>query len=78
MTPAGVPKSDEGKWDAIIDLSSNLSTAPPPIDGDPPAFFTPFTTTLVEIKMNREPMPLDLAAKNQIAWFLAELPEPKG
>ena len=77
MTPLGVPKNDQGKWDAVIDLSSNLRHAPEPVDGPSPAFFAPFTTTLVEIKMNREPMPLDVAERNQIAWFLQELPEPK-
>jgi hypothetical protein len=74
MTADGVARTDEGKWDAVIDLSSNLASAALP-DGRPAtAFFTPFTTTLIEMKMNREPMPLDARSPNQIAWFLERLP----
>jgi hypothetical protein len=75
MTSTGVPKAQEGKWDAVIDLSSNLMNTPlPPGGAEDVRFFTPFTTTLVEIKMNREPMPLDLQQPNQVTWFLSELP----
>jgi pimeloyl-ACP methyl ester carboxylesterase len=42
---------DETKWDAAVDLSTALERA----DLD---FFYPFTTTLVEIRLNREPLPL--------------------
>lgn len=41
----------EGKWDATIDLSEGLRRAGL-------EFFVPYTTTLVEIRLNREPMPL--------------------
>jgi hypothetical protein len=34
---------------------------------DGTSFFTPFTTTLVEIRMNREPMPL--TGRNRVLWF---------
>jgi hypothetical protein len=54
----------------VIDLSSNLASASVANAAPRPAFFTPFTTTLVEMKMNREPMPLDATSPNQIAWFL--------
>jgi hypothetical protein len=74
MTSEGVPKSDEGKWDAVIDLSSHLANAQTQPDARPAQFFYPFTTTLVEMKMNREPMPLDSKSPNQITWFLDELP----
>ena len=60
----------EGKWDATIDLSSNLKSVS---DGDDPALFYPFTITLVGMKMNREPMPLDSTQANQMTWFLDEL-----
>jgi hypothetical protein len=72
ITPSGVPTAEQGKWDAVIDLSSNLANAEPA--GLAPRFFTPFTTTLVEMKMNREPMPLDATSPNQITWFLQEIP----
>jgi hypothetical protein len=72
MTEGGDMKTDEGKWDAVIDLSSNLKGAATNSAADP-AFFYPFTTTLVELKMNREPMPLDGTLPNQIAWFLDAL-----
>ena len=68
-----MPSAAEGKWDAVIDLSSNLAHAEP-AEGLAPRFFTPFTTTLVEMKMNREPMPLDATSPNQIAWFLQDIP----
>jgi len=74
MTADGVPKADDGKWDAVIDLSSNLANAKNADGSQGPAFFTPFTTTLVEMTMNREPMPLDSTSPNQITWFLRELP----
>jgi hypothetical protein len=74
MTADGVPKADDGKWDAVIDLSSNLASTSVANAAPRPAFFTPFTTTLVEMKMNREPMPLDATSPNQIAWFLQRLP----
>jgi hypothetical protein len=74
MTADGVPRADEGKWDAVIDLSSNLENARAAHRGAGPSFFAPFTTTLVEMKMNREPMPLDATSPNQIAWFLKQLP----
>lgn len=47
----------QGEWNGIIDLSTL-----PEIK-----FFYPFTTTLVEIKLNREPLPL--AGKNELLWF---------
>ena len=74
MTADGVPKADDGKWDAVIDLSSNLARTSAADTAPGPAFFTPFTTTLVEMKMNREPMPLDVTSPNQIAWLLERLP----
>ena len=50
----------EGKWDGELDLSS--------LAGDAKVkFFYPYTTTLVEIKLNREPLPL--AGRNEVCWF---------
>jgi hypothetical protein len=42
---------NDGKWDAIIDLSVMLQQTDV-------RFFYPFTTTLIELKLNREPQPL--------------------
>lgn len=52
--------SREGKWDGSLDLSSLLGDAKV-------KFFYPFTTTLVELKLNREPLPL--RGKNEVCWF---------
>lgn len=57
FTGAGEPRGDptEG-WDARIDLTGMLHT-------DGVRFFFPYTTTLVEIRVNREPMPLTGVSK---------------
>ncbi len=52
--------SQGGKWDGELDLSSLVGDAQV-------KFFHPFTTTLVEIKLNREPLPL--AGRNEVCWF---------
>ena len=53
-----------GVWDAKIDLSDYVGG-----DGDEFEFFYPFTTTFVEIRLNREPVPLSVAEKNFVCWF---------
>jgi pimeloyl-ACP methyl ester carboxylesterase len=50
----------EAKWDATLDISSL------PTDTGI-KFFYPFTTTLIELRLNREPLPL--TGKNEICWF---------
>jgi hypothetical protein len=45
-------KKKGGKWDAIIDISAMLQQTDI-------KFFQPFTTTLLELKLNREPQPLN-------------------
>jgi hypothetical protein len=52
--------SGDGKWDASIDISSLA-------DDTGIKFFYPFTTTLVELRLNREPLPL--TGKNEVCWF---------
>ena len=52
--------SREGKWDGELDLSSLVGDAKV-------KFFYPYTTTLVEIKLNREPLPL--SGRNEVCWF---------
>jgi hypothetical protein len=54
------PESGGGKWDAALDISSL-------VDDKGIKFFYPFTTTLIEIKLNREPLPL--TGKNEVCWF---------
>ena len=54
-------RRDSGaKWDGELDLSELVGDAKV-------KFFYPFTTTLVELKLNREPLPL--TGKNEVAWF---------
>jgi len=40
---------------------------PPLIFAPGTKFFYPFTTTLIELRLNREPLPL--TGKNEVAWF---------
>ena len=55
------PPDTNGKWDACLSFTSVI--------GDEAVkFFYPFTTTLVELRLNREPLPLSGA--NKIAGFL--------
>ena len=51
-----------GKWDAQLDLTPGLRGAG--VD-----FFYPFTTTLIELQLNREPMPA--VGENELLKFLA-------
>jgi hypothetical protein len=50
----------EAKWDATLNISSL------PTDTGI-KFFYPFTTTLIELRLNREPLPL--TGKNEVCWF---------
>jgi hypothetical protein len=50
----------EAKWDATLNISSL-----PKDTGI--KFFYPFTTTLIELQLNREPLPL--TGKNEVCWF---------
>jgi hypothetical protein len=52
---------EQGKWDAVIEFD-------PAIAGGEATFFYPYTTTLVEIRLNREPMPL--TGINKVLWFI--------
>jgi len=53
-------KRSRGKWDAMIDVSETVTDT-----GF--KFFYPFTTTLIELRIDREPMPL--AGRNRVLWF---------
>lgn len=52
--------ANEIKWDAELDISSL-------VDDKGVKFFYPFTTTLVEIQLNREPLPFK--GRNKVCWF---------
>jgi hypothetical protein len=58
-----LPVHERDKWDAIIEFD-------PSIGSKEVQFFYPYTTTLVELRMNREPMPL--AGINKVFWFRNE------
>jgi len=61
--PVGDATPDRsGKWDACLSFSNVIGD-------DAVKFFYPFTTTLVELRLNREPLPLSGA--NRITGFLA-------
>lgn len=53
-------ESDEEMWDAELDISSLA-------DDKGVKFFYPFTTTLVELRLNREPLPV--SGRNEVCWF---------
>ena len=52
-----------GKWDAWIELPAEINET---------SVFYPYTTTLLEIKINREPMPL--VGVNNVLWFVPKRP----
>jgi hypothetical protein len=54
----------EGKWDAVINIPVK------PRDGEP-TLFAPFTTTLLEIILQRDPLPLGAAASDVLQWSAA-------
>jgi hypothetical protein len=56
----GSATDGNGDWDAELDISSLADDAGV-------KFFFPFTTTLVELRLNREPLPLE--GKNEVCWF---------
>jgi len=62
--PAMTYDSD-GKWDAWIELPAAINDI---------SVFYPYTTTLLEIKVNREPMPL--VGVNNVLWFLPKRVNP--
>lgn len=63
ITPDGKAMNPEGVWDAIVDMTAALK-------GEKFKLFHPFTTTFVEICLNREPMPM--VGENRVFWFPKE------
>lgn len=68
VDPYGAQVNEEGKWDAEVDISDTVRKAAEV------KFFYPFTTTLVEVTLNREPMPL--SGKNTVFWFVERSAAP--
>jgi hypothetical protein len=60
MAPGSDKNEREEKWDAVVEFDASIGT-------DEITFFSPYTTTLVEIRMNREPLPL--TGVNRVFWF---------
>jgi hypothetical protein len=58
-----VSAREENKWDAILQFDARIGRRDV-------RFVHPYTTTLVEIRMNREPMPL--TGVNRVFWFLRQ------
>jgi hypothetical protein len=54
---------EANKWDAILQFDARIGSREV-------QFIHPYTTTLVEIRLNREPMPL--VGVNRVFWFLRE------
>jgi hypothetical protein len=55
-------RNPEGKWNVQLDLSKIPSDETQPL-------FRPFMTTLVELQLNRELMPLPVNMENLVCWF---------
>jgi hypothetical protein len=62
ITLEGEPQQSDGRWDAELNLDHLLNAKV--------KFFCPFTTTLIEIRLNREPMPINRAKENSILTFV--------
>ena len=56
------PVNQDGKWDAVI----NIPVRPKPGE---PTLFAPFTTTLVEIILERDPLPLGNMTSDVLKWI---------
>ncbi|HYI24946.1 MAG TPA: hypothetical protein VD767_06005 [Thermomicrobiales bacterium] len=63
---AGEP-DPTGWWEGWLDLTRFLEVHDQPRPGDRFTFFYPFTTTLIDLRLNREPLPLE--GPNEVAVF---------
>jgi hypothetical protein len=55
----------DGTWDAALDLSALVDNADFKL-------FHPFTTTLIELRLNRDPLPLDVLTPKRLFSFEGE------
>jgi hypothetical protein len=53
----------DDKWDSVVEFDGTIGS-------QEVRFFFPFTTTLIEMRMNREPLPL--RGINRVFWFLSD------
>ncbi len=72
--PALLPEADpvkaqEGMWTGEMDLTRLVREGVTPVEGktDKVKFFAPYTTTLIELRLDRQPLPLE--GPNQVCWF---------
>lgn len=61
---------EDGKWDAVVNLTPTLQPAGDEGATGPVEVFYPFTTTLIELKLNREPLPP--MGPNRVLWFTGQ------
>ena len=67
-------KPQEGMWMGELDLTPLVREGVAPVEGekgevkkDKVKFFCPYTTTLIELRLDRQPLPLD--DPNGVCWF---------
>jgi hypothetical protein len=53
----------DGKWDSVVEFDGTIGR-------EDVKFFFPYTTTLIELRLNREPLPLQ--GVNRVFWFLSD------
>lgn len=63
------PKAQVGMWTGEMDLTPLVREGIAPIKGKEAKvkFFAPYTTTLIELKLDRQPLPLE--GRNDVCWF---------
>ena len=52
-------RGEDAVWDAKVELPDRIGDA---------SLLYPFTTTFIELRLNRDPMPFG-EIKNEICWF---------
>jgi hypothetical protein len=62
MLHRGTTANAPGEWDAKLRIPKKITGN----FGQEIGFFYPFTTTLVEVKINREPFPFNPADSNKL------------
>lgn len=62
-------KAQEGMWMGELDLTPLVREGVAPVEGKTAKvkFFAPYTTTLIELRLDRQPLPLE--GRNEVCWF---------
>lgn len=63
VSPSEEIISSKGNWSGAIDISKYLEAAKPKI-------FTPLTTTLIELRLYRQPLENGIEVNHKVCWFL--------